>query len=493
MSASGECLIIGGGIAGVSCAETLSILQPSLRTVLISASSLVKVATGVRQLTKTLDEFDVEERPFDWVESRNANLSVVWGEVASLNPEEHVVVLRDGRRFTYKLLCICSGGKPKLIANDHPSVIGIRDTESVKEFISKLGDARRVMIVGNGGIATEMASELKDVELIWVVKDDSVSATFVDAGAAQFFLSSRRTRKENNSDHSNTNDDKPKVSKRLKYTEVHPCRSMTTHGSALGPDWAADILMKGKSNGKYDLNIQYSCEVQALMTHEEYLSSGDKSADEDGTKEVRWPVYAKLTNGKTFGCDFVVSATGVTPNLDFARSVLPVDGIAVDGGMKVDERMETCLRDVFAAGDVCTTMWEPAPHWMQMRLWSQARQMGSYAAKCMVAKWNNEEITLDFGFEMFSHATRFFGFKVILLGLFNGQRLGKEYEILLRMNKGEEYIKAIVKDGRLQGAILIGETDLEETFENLILNRIDISRFGEDLLNPDVDIEDYFD
>ena len=27
----------------------------------------------------------------------------------------------------------------------------------------------------------------------------------------------------------------------------------------------------------------------------------------------QWPVYVELTNDKVFGCDFVVSATGVTP------------------------------------------------------------------------------------------------------------------------------------------------------------------------------------
>jgi hypothetical protein len=50
-----------------------------------------------------------------------------------------------------------------------------------------------------------------------------------------------------------------------------------------------------------------------------------------------------------------------------------------------------------------------------------------------------------------------------------------------------------MKNGRVIGAILIGETDLEETIENLILNQIDVSSLGEDLLNPDIDIEDYFD
>ena len=60
--------------------------------------------------------------------------------------------------------------------------------------------------------------------------------------------------------------------------------------------------------------------------------------------------------------------------------------------------------------------------------------------------------------------------------------------------RGKEYVKAVMsKDGRMQGAVLIGETDLEETFENLILNQMDLSQFGEDLLDPDVDIEDFFD
>ena len=45
----------------------------------------------------------------------------------------------------------------------------------------------------------------------------------------------------------------------------------------------------------------------------------------------------------------------------------------------------------------------------------------------------------------------------------------------------------------LQGAVLIGDTDLEETFEHLILDGLDLSRFGPDLLNPEADLEDFFD
>ena len=58
---------------------------------------------------------------------------------------------------------------------------------------------------------------------------------------------------------------------------------------------------------------------------------------------------------------------------------------------------------------------------------------------------------------------------------------------------GVEYVKVVLNNGRLMGAILIGETDLEEVFEHLILNQTDLSPYGEDLLDPNIDIEDYFD
>lgn len=82
---------------------------------------------------------------------------------------------------------------------------------------------------------------------------------------------------------------------------------------------------------------------------------------------------------------------------------------------------------------------------------------------------------------------------MVLLGKFNAQGLGSDHELLVRCTKGLEYVKVVLSRGRMVGAVLIGDTDLEETFENLILNQMDLSSYGEELLNPDIDIEDYFD
>ena len=90
----------------------------------------------------------------------------------------HTAGFADNRTFKFGKLCVCTGGRPKLIAH-HPLVFGVRDTEvcadtplvparvrslmvlrvtrfqSVAALRRKVGTARRVCVVGNGGIALE--------------------------------------------------------------------------------------------------------------------------------------------------------------------------------------------------------------------------------------------------------------------------------------------------------------------------------------------------
>ncbi|XP_072418344.1 pyridine nucleotide-disulfide oxidoreductase domain-containing protein 1 isoform X3 [Chiloscyllium punctatum] len=304
--------------------------------------------------------------------------------------------------------------------------------------------------------------------------------------------------------------DKPEAllpCKRTKYTtegldqERKALSEDGAHGSALGPDWHEGMKLKGTKPISHRIHVEYQCEVDKIYLHDEFTASQKTSLafSENGSEERKrktddesWPVYVQLTNGKIYGSDLIVSATGVIPNVEPFISDNPFD-VAEDGGLKVNELMNTSIPDIFAAGDVCTVSWEPRPLWQQMRLWTQARQMGYYAAKCIAAEMSGEPIELDFCFESFAHVTKFFNYKVVLLGKYNGQGLGPDHELLLRCTSGQEYVKTVMHNGRMKGAVLIGETDLEETFENLILNQMDLSAYGEDLLNPNIDIEDYFD
>uniref|UniRef100_A0A1B6J7I9 Pyridine nucleotide-disulfide oxidoreductase domain-containing protein 1 n=1 Tax=Homalodisca liturata TaxID=320908 RepID=A0A1B6J7I9_9HEMI len=469
-------VIVGGGIAGVSCAESLTFLCPDSKIGLITLSPLIKTVTNLVPITKMLASFDVEERSTDTLSRSNPNLNIIHDSVIGLNSSLHTVLLKTGSVLKYKKICICSGAYPKLIPSENQNIIGIRDTDSVKDFQNRVQNSSRIVVVGNGGIATEVIHELKGVELVWVIKDDHISATFIDPVAAEFFQD-RVFKRE-------TNDSSPVV-KRLKYTVEDKLNKSDKTGAALGPDWHSKYDLSGSLKTNIEITVEYKSEVESVLTLQDV---GDCVK-----KDKNWPVFVKLTNGKIYGCDFIVSATGVIPCSRFEMEDGKTFKMGDDGGIEVDWKMETNLPDVYAAGDVCSATWDRATHWFQMRLWTQARQMGTYAAKSMASSLQQETFYQDFCFEMFSHVTKFFGYKVVLLGLFNGQTLNNSYEVLLRITKGVEYVKLVMKNGRMQGAVLIGETDLEEMCENLILNQLDLTDFGEDLLNPDIDIEDYFD
>ncbi|KAB5542186.1 hypothetical protein PHYPO_G00088550 [Pangasianodon hypophthalmus] len=475
-------VVVGGGISGVTCAEQLAFQFPKEEVALLTAAPLVKTVTNLRQVSKTLEDFDVEEQPSSILEEKYPNLKVIHSAVRVLHAKQHVLQTEDGHNVHYEKLCVCTGARPKLVIEENPHVLGIRDTDSAQDFQKKLSKARRMIVIGNGGIALELVYEVEGCEVIWVIKDKAIGNTFFDAGAAQFLIPSLEVEKP----------EKLLPCKRTHYTTdraAKPKAGSADLGSALGPDWHQDISLRGAEEVSHNVHVEYECEMEAIHSQQDFMQSPLYTQKTDlGV----WPVYAQLTNGKVYGCDFIVSATGVVPNSEPFLQGNSFE-LAEDRGLRVDEHMRTSEPDVYAAGDVCSAGWEPSPLWQQMRLWTQARQMGFYAARCIAAHVLEEAIELDFCFELFSHITKFFNYKVVLLGKFNAQGLGSDHELLVRCTKGLEYVKVVLSRGRMVGAVLIGDTDLEETFENLILNQMDLSSYGEELLNPDIDIEDYFD
>ncbi|KAG7259198.1 hypothetical protein CRUP_018985 [Coryphaenoides rupestris] len=574
-------VVVGGGIAGVTCVEQVSSDFPAAEVALITAASHIKAVANFKQVSRTLEEFDVEERPTSVLQERFPNITVIQSAVTSLCVDTHTLRTEDGRTVGYEKLCICSGARPKLLSQDQPYVLGVRDTESVLEIQKRLSSAKRILVVGNGGIALELVFEVGNCEVVWAVKDRAIGTAFFDAGAAHFLVPALAVERPA----------RAAVCKRARYTtEEAPDGGLHTFsagadqrragagptdaGSALGPDWHEGFLLRGAEQvgncevvwavkdraigtaffdagaahflvpalaverparaavckrarytteeapdgglhtfsagadqrragaGPTDAGSalgpdwhegfllrgaeQYECEVQEIFTSSDQQRPPPPPELDDGS----WPVYVLLTNGKTVGCDFIFALAGdgglrVDDHMATSEPDVYAAGdfaLAGDGGLRVDDHMATSEPDVYAAGDVCSACWEPSPWWQQMRLWTQARQMGWFAARCIAANVLSRPIELDFCFEVFAHITKFFSYKVVLLGKFNAQGLGADHELLV-----------VLREGRMVGAVLIGETDLEETFENLILNQMDLTPYREELLNPNIDIEDYFD
>jgi NAD(P)H-nitrite reductase large subunit len=58
----------------------------------------------------------------------------------------------------------------------------------------------------------------------------------------------------------------------------------------------------------------------------------------------------------------------------------------------------------------------------------------------------------------------------------------------------EKFLTRIaLEDNRIVGAILVGQTDLDEVFETLILNSFSVFDLPRPIVNQTIDLADYFD
>ena len=97
----------------------------------------------------------------------------------------------------------------------------------------------------------------------------------------------------------------------------------------------------------------------------------------EGAKSVERVV---LGDGSTIDCDFVAVGVGVLPRVQLAEA----SGIAVDNGVLVNEKLETSVPGVFAAGDVANA-WHPFfEQRIRVEHWANALNQGPAAARNML-------------------------------------------------------------------------------------------------------------
>jgi len=98
-------------------------------------------------------------------------------------------------------------------------------------------------------------------------------------------------------------------------------------------------------------------------------------ADIDAGVEVR------LADGSVLGADLCIIGIGAVPNTELAEAA----GLAVENGIRVDERLRTSDPAIFAAGDCCSF---PLPihggRRVRLEAWRNAQEQGNLAARNML-------------------------------------------------------------------------------------------------------------
>jgi len=159
-------VIIGGGPAGLSCAETLRYSGYAGKITLVSNEKLLPYDRTL--LSKTLpfgDSSKSQLRDSDWLQ--DAEIDVVQDSIYSIHTATKQVTFARGQPMSYDKICIATGSYAKktqtsIPGSDAKHVYTLRnhkDQESIKKQISEV--TQGIAIIGSSFIGSESASALK--------------------------------------------------------------------------------------------------------------------------------------------------------------------------------------------------------------------------------------------------------------------------------------------------------------------------------------------
>jgi nitrite reductase (NADH) large subunit len=172
----------------------------------------------------------------------------------------------------------------------------------------------------------------------------------------------------------------------------------------------------------------------------------------------------ELTDGRRIEADAVIFAAGIRPNIALARDA----GIAVNRGVIVDDALQTGVPDIFALGEcaehrgICYGLVEPA--------YEQARVLAQHLAG-RTAAYDGSVVATNL---------KVSGVSVFSAGDFLGID-GSESIVLSDVRRGT-YKKLVVSDGRLTGAVLVGEVGDALWYLELIRSRESVARIRKDMI-----------
>ncbi|MEA2889728.1 MAG: nitrite reductase large subunit [Bradyrhizobium sp.] len=172
----------------------------------------------------------------------------------------------------------------------------------------------------------------------------------------------------------------------------------------------------------------------------------------------------ELTDGRIIDTDAVIFAAGIRPNVALARDA----GISVNRGIVVDDHLQTAAANIFALGEcaehrgICYGLVEPA--------YEQARVLAQHlAGNC--ASYSGSVVATNL---------KVSGVAVFSAGDFIAA--GGAETIVLNDARHGTYKKLVIANGRLTGAVLVGDTTDALWYLDLIRAREPIAKIRGEMM-----------
>ena len=165
------------------------------------------------------------------------------------------------------------------------------------------------------------------------------------------------------------------------------------------------------------------------------------------------PNTATLDDDTVIPFDVLIIAVGVRPNIELVKDAAG----KTERGIWVDERGETSLKDVYAAGD-CVMSYDITTDSERILALLPNAYSGGYNAGVNMAGGNEKNDCC-----MPMNSIGFMGLHIITAGSLVGQKI---------INYNGGYKKLVVKDGCLNGFILVGNVERAGIYTRLIREKI---------------------
>jgi nitrite reductase (NADH) large subunit len=189
-----------------------------------------------------------------------------------------------------------------------------------------------------------------------------------------------------------------------------------------------------------------------------------------GNEAVR---SVRLKDGRVVDGELVLISTGIRSRVELARDA----GLEVSRGLIVDEQLRTSAVDVYAAGDVAEF------EGIVYGIIPAAAEQAQVAAANMVADGST-----TYGGTVPATTLKIVGIDLTCLG--DATATGDEFIVLRQVDTATGvYRRLALRDGKIVGAILLGDTRNVQPLKQLIATGRDVSAFSDRLLDENLDLK----
>lgn len=164
-------------------------------------------------------------------------------------------------------------------------------------------------------------------------------------------------------------------------------------------------------------------------------------------------------NGLQISCDMVVYNAGIRPNINFLKDT----PIQYNKGVIVNNKMETSVEDIYAAGDVVEFGGRT------FGLWNIAIEQGKAAGYNMVG--------MDMVYKNIVPVTTLNAFGISLFSMGNVDEDKCHYSLIEESEYDKSYKRIFIHDNKIVGAIVIGDTKKSPILKSAIENQTLIDKF----------------